>query len=140
MTSTGAIQSIQSYAVRGNRLAQQIAMRLPPESRNLEDPDAEDNYSLMAADEITPSMPAPMVGRVVSRGRLMDRDGSRLARFVQTMTARRGSPILELEIELEIERMPEGNPWNSYYAARLAWTDETADVSQGVGLCRQPSE
>ena len=138
--TTGALQSIQSYAVRGNRLAQQLAMRLPAESRNLEDPEAEENYSLMAADEIVATVPGPMTGRIVSRGRLMDRDGSRLARFVQTMTARRGSPILELDIELEVERLPEGNPWNSYYAARLAWTDETADVFQGVGLCRQPSE
>ena len=67
-------------------------MRLPHESRNLEDPDVEDNYSLMAADEITASMPNPMVGRVVSRGRLMDRDGSRLvlAAFNFTPVTRSG--------------------------------------------------
>ena len=93
----------------------------------------------MAADAITASMRGPMVGTVVSRGRLVDRHGERLAQL-QTMIARRGSPVLELEIELEIERLPEGNPWNSYYGARLAWTDETSDVFQGVGLCRQPSE
>jgi len=70
----------------------------------------------------------------------MDRNGKRLARFVQTMTARRGSPILEIQIELDIKRLPEGNPWATYYGARFAWTDETADVFQGVGLCRQPCE
>jgi alpha-mannosidase len=139
--ATGAIQSIQSYAIRGNRLGQQIAMRLPPPAElGYVDAEAEENYSLMAADEISANMLGPMKGTIVSRGRLVDREGNRLARFVQTMIARRGSPILEIQIELDIERLPEGNPWASYYAARFAWSDETADVFQGVGLCRQPSE
>jgi alpha-mannosidase len=140
--TTGAIQSLQSYAIRGNRLAQQIAMRLPPpaELKYDVDPEAEENYSLMAADEITASMLGPMVGRIVSRGRLMDREGKRVASFVQTMTVRRGSPMLELEIELDLKRLPERNPWKSYCAVRFAWSDETADVFQGVGFCRQPSD
>jgi len=139
--TTGAIQSIQSYAVRGNRLGQQLAMRLPPPPELGDvDAEAEENYSVMAADEISASMLGPMKGTIVSRGRLMDRQGNRLARFLQTMIARRGSPILEIQIELDIERLPESNPWGSYYAARFAWNDETADVFQGVGLCRQPSE
>jgi alpha-mannosidase len=140
--TTGAIQSLQSYAIRGNRLAQQIAMRLPPPAE-LEydvDPEAEENYSLMAADEITASMLGPMVGRIVSRGRLMDRAGKRLASFVQTMIVRRGSPLLELEIDLDLKRLPEPSPWKSYCAIRFAWSDETADVFHGVGLCRQPSD
>jgi alpha-mannosidase len=85
-------------------------------------------------------MLGPMVGRVVSRGRLVDRRGKRIARFTQTMIARRGSPVLELEIELELKRLPEPEPWKSYYAVRLAWSDETIDLLQGVGLSGQPSE
>lgn len=140
--TTGAIQSIQNYSIRGNRLAQQISMRLPPppETRRNLDPEAEENYSLMAVDEISAGMLGPMVGRVISRGRLVDRAGKRVARFAQTMIARRGSPVLELEIELDIKRMPEPHAWKSYYAVRFAWTDETADLMQGVGLCPQPCE
>ncbi len=139
--TTGGIQSLQNYTVRGNRLAQQIAMRLPPPmARDDLDPEAEENYSLMAADEITATTLGPMVGRIVSRGRLVKRTGKTIARFVQTVTARRGSPILELEIELDIDREPEANPWASYYAIRFAWTDETADVIQGLGFCRHPTE
>jgi len=138
---TGALQSIQSYAIRGNRLAQQIAMRLPPPAElGHVDSEAEENYSQMTADDISASMSGSMKGVIVSRGRLLDREGKRLARFVQTMTARRGSPILEIQIELDIKRVPDGNPWATYYGARFAWTDETADVFQGVGLCRQPCE
>ncbi len=141
-STTGAIQSLQSYAIRGNRLAQQIAMRLPPppEFQHDVDPEAEENYSLMAADEISARMLNPMVGMIVSRGRLVDRQGERVAQFVQTTIARRGSPVLELEIELDLKRLPDPNPWKSYFAVRFAWSDETADVFQGVGLCRQPSD
>lgn len=140
--TSGGIQSIQGYALRGNRLAQQIAMRLPPPSELQHDldPEAEEHYSLMAADDVSARMLGPMVGAIVTRGRLVDREGKRLARFVQTMTVRRGSPILEVEIELEIKRLPEPDPWDSYYAARFAWTDETADVFRGLGLCSQATE
>lgn len=136
--TTGAIQSIQSYALRGNRLAEQIAMRLPPPGCDeIVEPEAEENYSLMAADEMEAMMQGPMVGRLITRGRLMDREGNPVARFVQNLTVRRGSPILEIDIELEISRPPEPDPWNSYYAVRFAWTDESADVLRGVGLCSQ---
>jgi alpha-mannosidase len=140
--TTGAIQSIQNYSIRGNRLAQQIAMRLPPSPEVGRDvgPEAEENYSVMAADEISASRLGPMEGMVVSRGRLVDREGKRVARFVQTMIARRGNPVLELEIELDLDRLPDSNPWRSYYAVRFAWSDETADLFQGVGWCPQPSE
>lgn len=138
--TTGGIQSLQNYTIRGNRLAQQIAMRLPSEAQDDVDPEAEENYSLMAADEITATMLGPMAGRIVSRGRLVHRTGKSIARFVQTITARQGSPILELEIELDIDRQPEAQPWASYYAVRFAWSDETADVVQGLGLCRHATE
>ena len=32
------------------------------------------------------------------------------------------------------------DPWNSYYAARFAWPDETADLWRGVGLARQKTD
>ncbi len=134
--TTGGIQSLQNYSIRGNRLAQQIAMRLPLAGAEDDfDPEAEENYSLMAADEITATLVGPMTGRIVSRGRLVRRTGKSIAR-----TARCGSPILEFEIELDIHREPEANPWASYYAVRFAWSDETADVVQGLGFCRHPTE
>ena len=139
--TTGTVQSIQNFAVRGNRLAQQLAMRLPDsDHRRDPDPESEANYSLIAADEITVGPLSPMRGSITSRGRLVDRAGTRLAGFVQTVTVQRGCPVLEIDVELDIERLPEGNPWDCYYASRFAWTDENAEVFQGVGLCRQPSE
>lgn len=141
--TTGAIQSIQNYSMRGNRLAQQIGMRVisPGRMRQKgEEPGSEEEYTIMAADEVSVVESGPLVGRIVSRGRLMDRQGTQVARFTQSSTARRGSPILELEIELEPEREPDSDPWGSYYAARFAWTDETADVSRGVDLVSRRTE
>jgi alpha-mannosidase len=39
---------------------------------------------------------------------------------------------LELEIELDAPSQPGPDPWNSYYAVRLAWGDATADLYRSV--------
>jgi alpha-mannosidase len=140
---TGAIQGIHNYAMRGNRLGQQIAMRLADPSRARRQGAAaggEEEYSVMAADELTVAEAGPLVGRIESRGRLLDREGRLLARFLQSAQARRGSRVLELEIELDIERLPESDAWDSYYASRFAWADETADLYQSVGLTGRACE
>ena len=119
----GAIESVFVYGSRGNRLSQQIAFRFP---------NAEAAYSIMAADEMRIVAAGPMVGEIVCRGRLVDRQAGRLARFVQTTRVRRGSRILEIEIELDPERLPDGDPWQSYYAARFAWSDDSAELFRSV--------
>ena len=43
---------------------------------------------------------------MVCRGRLVDREGRRLAGFRQTTRLWRGSRVVELEIELDIDRQP----------------------------------
>ena len=90
----------------------------------------------MAADEIDVTSPGPMLGEIVCRGRLMDREGRRVAGFRQTTRVRRGSRVIELLIDLDIDRQPGSNPWDSYYAARFAWKDETADAASR----RRPGE
>ncbi|OHB83573.1 MAG: hypothetical protein A2V98_10200 [Planctomycetes bacterium RBG_16_64_12] len=141
---TGAVKAIDDYVSRGARLAQQIALRVPPSRRSRQDGFEEDalerDYSIMAADEITVTSSGPVVGRVVCRGRLVTRDGRRAARFVETLEVRRASRILEWRIDLDIEQQPEADPWNSYYAARFAWHDAAADVYRGVGLADRPTE
>ena len=133
---TGAIRTISDYHSRDPRLAQQIALRLPHGG----EPGADVNYSIMAADEIAVTSSGPVLGEIVSRGRLMDREGRRVAGFRQTTRAWRGSRIIEIQIELDIERQPEPNPWDSYYAARFAWKDETAVVHRGANMANLPTE
>ena len=132
---TGAIRSISDYHSRDPRLAQQIALRLPHGG----DPAAEANYSIMAADKLTVTSPGPTMGEMVCRGRLLDREGRQLAGFRQTTRLWRACRVVEILIELDIERQPGANPWDSYYAARFAWKDETA-IYRGVGLANVPTE
>jgi alpha-mannosidase len=133
---TGAIQTISDYRSRDPRLGQQIALRLPQAG----DPEAEANYSIMAADEIAVTSAGPVLGEIVCRGRLMDRVGHRVAGFRQTTRVWRGSRVIELEIELDVDRQPVGDPWDCYYAVRMAWKDETADLYRSVNMANLPTE
>jgi len=135
---TGAIKSISDYYSRGARLAQQIAMRTSPVARHDEGDDA--GYSIMAADEVTVTSPGPILGEIVCRGRLVDRQARRLAGFVQTTRIRRGSRVIELQIDLDVEQFPDNNPWHSYYAARLAWNDATANLYRSANLANLPTD
>ena len=140
--TTGAMHSLHDYRSRGSRLAQQIALRMPdPAHRDEfaeEGPDTD--YSIMAADEVKVIASGPLVGEIGAGGRLLDRRGQRLAGFRQTIRARRGSRVLELEIELDVDRQPEADPWDSYYGVRFAWGDATADVFRSVNQISRPTE
>jgi alpha-mannosidase len=133
---TGCIQAISDYQSRDPRLAQQIALRLP----RTRDPAAEENYSIMAADELAVVSSGPMLGEIRSRGRLMDREGRRLAGFQQTTRAWRGSRVIEIEIELDIQQEPSPNPWEAYYATRFAWKDAAAVLHRDVNMAAMPTE
>ncbi len=132
---TGAIRSISDGRSRGPRLAQQIALRTPRNGN----PDAEENYSTMAADEIAATSSDPDFGEFLCRGRLMDRNGELAATFRQTTRLRRGSRVIEIDIALNVEREPADDPWQSYYAARFAWKDETAQLHRSVNLANLPT-
>lgn len=134
--ATGAIRSISDYRGRHPRLAQQIALRTPCGG----EADADANYSIMAADEWNVTSKGPVLGEMVCRGRLLDRDGCRVAAFRQTTRVWLGSRVIEVLIDLDVERQPGANPWESYYAARFAWKDETSSVHRGVSLANVPTE
>ncbi len=135
--TTGAIHSVHDYRVRGSRLAQQLVMRIPRRGPREDAPEEgpDTDYSIMAADAIRVLSSGPLVGEVEVRGRLMDREGVRVAGFVEWLRVRRGSPILEIEVELDPDREPEANPWDSYYGLRFAWGDQTAQMSRSVNQC-----
>ena len=132
---TGALRSILDYRSRGPRLAQQIALRLPGAVG-----DEDDAYSIMAADEILVTVPGPVLGEVVVRGRLLDHSAQRLAGFRQTTRVWRGSRTIELEIELDVEELPGPDPWKSYYASRFAWADESASLYRSVNQASLPTD
>ncbi|NLE36596.1 MAG: hypothetical protein GX621_01065 [Pirellulaceae bacterium] len=139
--TTGAIRAIHDYRTRGNRLAVQLALRMPEESHAPSSPDGDETaYTIMAAERIEAENDGRREGRLTVAGRLVDRHGNRVAGFVQTLVARRGCPVLEMDVELQPDREPGPDPWRSYYAVRFAWDDATAEVHRGVNLTSWPTE
>ena len=66
----------------------------------------------------------------------LDADGRRLAGFRQTTRAWAGSRVLDIEIEFDQLEEPRADPWNSYYAARFAWPDQTAEQPWWFSYCQ----
>jgi len=135
---TGAIRAISDYKTRGPRLAQQLALRSPVAGAG----EAGDacHYSIMAADRIEVVSAGPLVGELLCCGRLVDRQGGTVAGFRQTTRLCRGSRVVELIIELDVQRPPGANPWDNYYACRFAWSDATANLYRAVNLANRPTD
>jgi alpha-mannosidase len=134
---TGAIRAVLDYKSRHPRLAQQIGLRMP---QGESDPADDKHYSIMAADELRIASTNSVLGEMLCRGRLMDCDGQKVAGFQQLTRVWRGSRVIEIEIEIDPQRMPDARPWNSYYACRFAWHIEDCSFSRGVNLANQLTE
>ncbi len=135
---TGAIRAISDYKTRGPRLAQQLALRSPVAG----DHEAGDSchYSIMAADRIEVVSTGPLVGELLCCGRLVDRQGGTVALFRQTTRLCRGSRVVDLIIELDVQQPPGPDPWNRYYACRFAWSDAAASLYRAVNLANRPTD
>jgi alpha-mannosidase len=140
--TTGTLTAIHEYGTRGNRLSQQLAIRMPgPKQKpgdSYRDPDETALYSVMAADSVEITSASTAMGEIVARGRLVDLHGKSLCGFQQTYRVWRGSRVLQIEIELDPQMEPKADPWNSYYCLRWAWADEAADMWRSVNQTRQP--
>ncbi len=137
----GMLRSLFTNEHRHNRLSMQLGYRMPKELRakdfrNEDDPNR--GYAGMAADEIVVEQTGPITGRIRISGRLVCPDGCIAAMFIETLTVRRLSRVIECEVEID-PKMPAGDsPWDSYYGVRLAWNDNTLDVRGGVGNGSHP--
>jgi alpha-mannosidase len=103
------------------------------------DPDESAVYSVMAGDSIETTIATTTLGEVVTRGRLLDFNGNKVASFVQTYRLWRGSRVLHVEVELDPVEEPRADPWNSYYCCRFAWSNELAELFRTVSETRQPA-
>lgn len=135
---TGGIQQIKGHGRSPNRLSQQLTYRFPRERTFTvgEGPDAEEirsAYAEMRADTSEVTCSGPACGEIVTTGTIVDqKTQERLAGFRQTCRVWRSRPIVELIIDLEVNRQPEADPWNNYFGARFAWNDDTASLTRGV--------
>jgi alpha-mannosidase len=102
------------------------------------DPDESAVYSVMAADSVETTVATTALGEIVTRGRLLDANGKKLAGFKQTYRLWRGSRVLHVHVELDPIEEPRADPWNSYYCCRFAWADELVELFRTVNETRQP--
>ncbi len=134
----GGIAQIKEYGRKPNKLSQQLAFRFPYQ-RNITTTgalgDLEDKtpYSATRNVSVELTCSGPGLGEIISRGEIFDQvSGTTLATFQQTFQLWRGRPILDVKIELDVLTVPDGNPWDNYYAARFAWGDSTAALTRSL--------
>jgi alpha-mannosidase len=142
--TSGGIQSIYDLRTHGNRLSQQIAIRLPRASGSstdrAADPD-ESPYTTMVADSVQIESSESVLGKIKSRGRLVDPAGRELARFTQNASLWQSSRVIGIEITIDnIAADFERDPWNSYMACRFALPDMEMELRRSVHGCSFPSD
>ncbi len=141
---TGGIAEIKEYGRRPNRLSQQLAFRFPLERTiTIVEGDERDEirtyYSAMRCESSHITCAGPGMGEIVTSGEIYDQsDGSRLATFRQGVRVYRGRRDIEIDVELHIDRMPEGDPWSNFFASRFAWHDGTAALTRSLQQQAQP--
>lgn len=135
--STGGLRQLKNYGRSPNRLSQLLAYRFPRErkivSPDPDEPDTKSYYSEMRATSSTVTSTGPTLGEIVTEGELIDQtNNQKLATFKQTFRVWRGRPMLEMEIEIEPVKMPDGDPWSNYIGARFAWNSSIAALTRSV--------
>ncbi|MDR2756301.1 MAG: hypothetical protein LBC20_11395, partial [Planctomycetaceae bacterium] len=132
---SGMLRSIFTNNSRLNRLSRQLGFLLPKDKRaederNLDDPNH--GYAVQTADKISVTKINPITGQLTITGRLILPDGKSVADFMETITIRRKSRLLEFNLELTPYNNSGENSWDSYYAVRYAWNDNTLDLRGGL--------
>jgi alpha-mannosidase len=131
---SGGIQSLRAHRDRGTRISQRLVYqaRTGQKQSSADWPGGMALETQMIADQIVIGRNDSIVGEITSHGRLVDRSGSLLARFTQTARLVRALPAAIIEVSLDCVQRPAGEPWNSYFASRLAWSDEAISFRRGV--------
>jgi len=135
--TTGALRAIYTYETRGNRLSQQVALRMGRGGRGA---GPHSGYSIMAADKVAVTANTTAMAEITAEGRLVMRNGDTVADFRQQFQIWRGTRVLHLALEVQPHLQPGEDPWDSYYACRFAWPDETTILWRGINQQRQRGE
>jgi alpha-mannosidase len=94
----------------------------------------------MVAASVRITAASEVLGEIESQGKLLAPDGEEVATFRQTFQVWRGSRVLTVAIELDPRVEPRADAWNSYYACRFAWGDESAILTRGLQETRHRVE
>lgn len=132
---TGGIRQLKEFGRSPNRLSQQLTYRFSRErvisaKEGEQREEVRTHYAEMRRSSTEVLCAGPSLGEVRTTGEIVDQEhGQRLAGFVQTMRVWKGRPILEIDIELDIDRQPDSEPWHNYYGCRFAWNNESVALT-----------
>ncbi len=135
---TGGISQLKTYRRGPKRLSQQLAFRFPREQTVVsgEGDEATESrtwYSEMRVAEMNIRSEGPVWGEIESKGQLVHPSTAAvIATYTQTVRVWRALPVIEIDVQLETDRLPEGDPWSNYFASRWAWNDSTAALTCSV--------
>jgi alpha-mannosidase len=132
--TTGGIQSLRTHRDRSTRVSQRLVFHehgVTDWRRAESDAEPRPLDTQMLAHGLEVTRNDQLIGEITSHGRLLDSAGALLARFTQRVRAVRGLTAMLVDVELQPERLPEGNIWKSYFASRLAWLDAPLTMRRG---------
>ncbi len=131
---TGGIGHIRLHEQRAKRLSQQLSFRFPRERTIGTGEEAiKTQYAEMRCIRREITARSPVRGEITTTGEIVDQaNGERLATFRQVTRVWRARPIVEIEVELSDLKIPDGDPWNNYFASRFAWSDSTSAVTRSI--------
>jgi alpha-mannosidase len=135
---TGGISKIKEYGRKPNRISQQISFRFPEEITYITGENEslhEENsfYAQMKMESFSVNSVGPSFGEIETKGVIVHPKTSEiLASYRQIIRLWRGKPIIEIKMVVSPEKIPEGNPWGTYFACRFAWNDSAASLSRSV--------
>jgi alpha-mannosidase len=146
--TTGGIAQIKGYGRSPNRLSQQLNFRFTRErtfttQAGERSEETKSHYAEMRAVRSEVTCAGPALGEILSTGEIVDQtNGAKLAGFRQTVRVWRGRPVVEIDVELDVAQMPDGEPWHNYFTSRFAWHDETASLTRSamMGACETTEE
>lgn len=139
--ATGGIGRIKNYGRHPNRLSQQVAYRYPHERSIPVGPPTDEGeqeivksyYSEMRCTSAEVTCEGPALGEIATQGEIIDQIANTpLARFQQITRVWRYRPVVEVDLELDLEKTPDADPWTNYYALRFAWNDSAAALTRSV--------
>lgn len=131
---TGGIGHVRLHEQRDKRLSQQLSFRFARERTIGSGEEAyTSQYAEMRCTGREIVCAGPVRGEVATTGQIVDQlSGERLASFRQTIRVWRARPIVEIDVELSDLKVPDGDPWNNYFASRFAWGDLTSAVTRSI--------
>lgn len=122
---TGGIAGIYSGGARGNRFSMRLVRCSPRPSDSKKSRPGEETQMRCTGSRIITTNAA--IGTIETSGELIDRSSeATLARFTLRYSLARGSRTLMVAGEIEVLHAVEGEPWDNYYALRVAVADESS--------------